>query len=192
MKKLKLIKCWKTLLLLMAMSLFSAPLFAQSPTIGGKVVDDTGQPLIGATVKLKNAPGATTTDIDGKFSLQLPPEVNTITVSYLGFFTKDISVKPESRNLLITLIANPNNLNEVVVVGYGAQKKRDVTGAMSTVSGSTLEEVPSTNFVDQLKGRTAGVDIVSNGAGLGSPDQIRIRGSRSLATTSTNLNNLEH
>jgi len=191
MKKLKLIKCWKTLLLLTVMSLFSGPLFAQNPTISGRVADDKGQALIGATVKLKNAQGATTTDINGNFSLQLPPEVNTITISYLGYFTKDISVKPTSRNMLITLTANPANLNEVVVVGYGSQKKRDVTGAMSTVSGAALEEVPSTNFVDQLKGRTAGVDIVSNGAGLGSPDQIRIRGSRSLATTSGNLNNLE-
>ncbi len=191
MKKLKLIKCWKTLLLLMVMSLFSAHLFAQNPTINGRVVDEKGQPLIGATVQLKNAQGATTTDVDGKFSLPLPPGVGIITISYLGYFTKDISVKPTTRDLLITLIANPNNLNEVVVVGYGAQKKRDVTGAMATVSGTTLEEVPSTNFVDQLKGRSAGVDIVSNGAGLGSPDQIRIRGSRSLATTSGNLNNLE-
>jgi len=179
------------LLLLIGMSLFSGPLFAQTPIITGKVVDENGQTLIGATVKLKDAQGATTTDIDGKFSLPLPEGINTITVSYLGYFTKDITVKPTSRNLLITLLPNPNNLNEVVVVGYGAQKKRDVTGAMATVSGATLEEAPSTNVVDQLKGRTAGVDVVSNGAGLGNSDQIRIRGSRSLSTNSGTLNALD-
>ena len=178
--------------MLLCSGLFPGTLLAQTTqTINGRVVDDKGQALVGATIQLKNAQGATTTDIDGKFSLPLPSEASTITVSFLGYFTKDVHVKPTSRNLLITLISNPNSLNEVVVVGYGAQKKRDVTGAMATVSGATLQEVPSTNFVDQLKGRTAGVDIVSNGAGLGSPDQIRIRGSRSLATTSSNLNNLE-
>ncbi|MFI5162857.1 MAG: SusC/RagA family TonB-linked outer membrane protein [Sphingobacteriales bacterium] len=193
MKKIRLTKLfWRSTLLLLCSGLFSATLLAQTTqTINGRVVDEKGQALVGATVKLKTAQGATTTDIDGKFSLPLPADVNTITVSFLGYFTKDIGVKQTSKNLLITLIANPSNLNEVVVVGYGAQKKRDVTGAMATVSGTTLQEVPSTNFVDQLKGRSAGVDIISNGAGLGSPDQIRIRGSRSLATTSGNLNNLE-
>ncbi len=191
MEKLKLIKCWKTLLLLIGMSLFSGRLFAQNPTITGKVVDENGQTLIGATVKLKDAQGATTTDINGKFSLPLPEGINTLTVSYLGYYTKDISVKPTSRNLVIILLPNPNNLNEVVVVGYGAQKKRDITGAMATVSGATLEEAPSTNVVDQLKGRTAGVDVVSNGSGLGNSDQIRIRGSRSLSTNSGTLNSLD-
>jgi len=191
MEKLKLIKCWKTLLLLIGMSLFSGSLFAQTPTITGRVVDENGQSLIGATIKLKDAQGATTTDINGKFSLPLPEGINIITVSYLGYYTKDITVKPTSSNLVIILLPNPNNLNEVVVVGYGAQKKRDVTGAIATVTGATLEEAPSTNVVDQLKGRTAGVDVVSNGAGLGNSDQIRIRGSRSLSTNSSTLNSLD-
>ena len=191
MEILKLIKCWKTLLLLIGMSLFSAQLFAQDPTITGKVVDENGQPLSGATVKLKGAQGATTADASGYFRLQLPAGVNTITVSYIGYFAKDIAVKPITRNILITLIHDPNNLNEIVVVGYGAQKKRDVTGAIATVSGATLQEAPSANVIDQLKGRTAGVDVVSNSSGLGNGDQIRIRGSRSLSTNSGTLNSLD-
>jgi len=191
MEKLKLIKYWKTLLLVIGINLFSITLFAQNPTITGKVVDENGQALIGATVKLKDAPGATTTDINGRFSLQLPPAVNTINVSYIGYYSQDIAVKPTSKNLVINLVPNPNNLNEVVVVGYGAQKKRDVTGAMATVTATALEENPSTNVVDQLKGLSAGVDVVSNGAGLGAPDQIRIRGDRSLSTNSGTLNALD-
>jgi TonB-linked SusC/RagA family outer membrane protein len=192
MEKLKLIRCLKTLLLIISTGLISAHLFAQeAPTITGKVVDEKGLPLIGATVKLKTAKGATTTDVNGHFSLQLPSDVNTITVTYIGYFPQDVSVKPTSRNMLITLLENPSNLNEVIVVGYGAQKKRDVTGAIATVSSKTLEEAPSTNVIDQLKGTTAGVDVVSNGSGLGSPDQIRIRGSRSLSVNPTQLNSLD-
>ncbi len=194
MEKLKLIKCWKTLLLLIGISLFSGPIFAQSPTISGKVVDESGQALIGATVKLKDAQGATTTDVNGNFSLQLPAAINTITVSYLGYFTKDVDVKPTSRNLVITLTASPNNLNEVVVVGYGAQKKRDVTGSLVTVSAQTLNEAPSSDIVSELKGRTAGVDIVDNGSTPGSSAQIRIRGDRTLTqngTSSSTVNALD-
>ena len=94
MEKLKLIKCWKTLLLLIGMSMLSGQIFAQSPTITGKVVDDKGLALIGATVKLKGATAATTTDVNGNFSIQLPANVNAITVSYLGYFTQDVAVKP--------------------------------------------------------------------------------------------------
>jgi TonB-linked SusC/RagA family outer membrane protein len=190
MEKLKLIKCWKAILLLLGMSLVSRPLFAQT-TITGKVVDEKGLPLIGATVKSKTAHSATTTNINGNFSLQLPSGVLAITVSYVGYFSKEITVKPASRDILITLLPNPSNLNEVVVVGYGAQKKRDVTGAIATVSAEALEQTPSTNVIDQLKGLTAGVDIVSNGSGLGNPDQIRIRGSRSLSSNATTLNSLD-
>ncbi len=180
MKKLKLIKCWKTLLLLIGMSLFSGPLFAQNPAITGRVIDEAGQPLIGATVELKGAKGATSTDINGRFSLELPSNVNTITVSYLGYYSKDVAVKQSDRNITVGLIQNPSNLNEVVVVGYGAQKKRDVTGALTQVSGQTLAEAPASDIVSQLKGRTAGVDIVDNGAAPGSTAQIRIRGNRTM------------
>jgi len=171
--------------------MFSGPLFAQTPTVTGKVVDEKGLALTGATVKLKTGQGATTTDINGNFSLPLPSDASTITVSFLGYYPKDVAVKATTRNILVVLVPNPNNLNEVIVVGYGAQKKRDVTGAIATVSSSTLEETPSTNVIDQLKGATAGVDVVSNAAGLGSSDQIRIRGSRSLSVNSSTLNNLD-
>ncbi len=191
MEKLRLIKSWKNLLLLISLNLLSLSLFAQNTTITGRVVDEKGQTLIGATIKVKDAQGASTTDINGNFSLELPSGASIITVSYIGYFTKDVAVKPGSKNILINLLPNPNNLNEVIVVGYGAQKKADVTGAIATVSGSTLQESPSANVIDQLKGVTAGVDIVSNSSGLGNSDQIRIRGSRSLSTNSNTLNSLD-
>ena len=190
MEKLRLTKRWRALLLFISINMLSLSLFAQTNTVKGKVVDEKGQTLIGATVKLKAGNEATTTDINGIFTLQLPSNTATLQVSYIGYIAKEVAVRAGSKEVLITLLENPNNLNEVVVVGYGAQKKRDVTGAMATVSGATLQEAPSTNVIDQLKGRSAGVDIVSNGAGLGNSDQIRIRGTRSLSTSSGGLNSL--
>lgn len=185
MEKLKLIKCWKTLLLLISMSMFSGVLFAQNPTISGKVVDENGQSLIGATIKLKNTQVATTTDVNGHFTIQLQPAANTIVVSYLGYFAKEVLVKAGNNNIQITMVPDPNNLNEVVVVGYGAQKKRDVTGSLVSVTAQTLNEAPSSDIVSELKGRTAGVDIVDNGATPGSSAQIRIRGDRTLTANNT-------
>ncbi|HEY2582697.1 MAG TPA: TonB-dependent receptor [Mucilaginibacter sp.] len=183
------------MLILIGMSLFSGQLFAQS-TITGKVVDDGGQPLIGATVQLKGAQGATTTDVNGKFSLPLPANITTITVTYLGFFTQNVDVKQTTRNLTVTLVANPANLNEVVVVGYGAQKKRDVTGAITKVSAATLQEAPTSNMVTELQGRVAGLDIVNNSStpGASGAEQIRLRGNRTFTqngTASSTVNALD-
>lgn len=185
MEKLKLIKCWRIMLLLLGMSFISGSIFAQNTTISGKVVDEKGSPLAGATVKLKAAQEATTTDIKGNFSLQLPPNITAIEVSYIGYYSQTISVKPSSKNITIKILPNPNNLNEVVVVGYGTQKKRDVTGAIVTVSASTLAEAASSDIVSELKGRVAGVDIVDNGSTPGSSAQIRIRGDRTLTANLT-------
>jgi TonB-linked SusC/RagA family outer membrane protein len=187
MEKLKLNQCWKTLLLLIGISLFSLQLFAQNPTITGKVVDESGLPLTGATVKLKGAQGATTTDVNGKFSLSLPADITAINVSYIGYFPQDIAVKQTTRDLTVTLVANPNNLNEVVVVGYGAQKKRDVTGAITKVSAETLQERPTSNVVTELQGSVAGLDIVNNSStpGGSGTEQIRLRGDRTFSANLT-------
>ena len=166
-------------------SMLSLSLHAQDRTISGNVVDEKGTNLPGATVKLKSGGSGTTTDAYGKFSITVPPSETALVVMYIGYLNKEVPITSKSNSLHIYLSPDARSLNEVVVVGYGTQRKRDVTGAIVTVSGNTLQETPATNFVDQLKGRAAGVDVVSNGAGLGSPNQIRIRGSRSLSTSQT-------
>ena len=187
MEKLKLNKCWKTVLLLIGISMFSQGLFAQNPTINGKVVDDKGQALIGATVKLKGAAGATTTDVSGNFSLRLPATVNTITVSYLGYFTQDVAVKPTSKNILVSLLPNPNDLNEVVVIGYGSQRREAVTGSVASISGDKLREVPSANISDALQGRLPGIEVSQTSTQPGATMQILIRGQRSLTASNAPL-----
>jgi TonB-linked SusC/RagA family outer membrane protein len=180
MEKFKLMKCWKTMFLLLSMSLVSMSLFAQSSTVTGKVIDEKGETVVGATVKLKSHQGATSTDMNGKFSINVPDNENTLVISFIGYNTQEVRVTSKSKNLKITLTANANSLNEVVVVGYGTQRKRDVTGAIASISEEALAAVPSDNVVDQLKGRLAGVDIVSNSTQPGASNQIRIRGERSL------------
>lgn len=176
-------KCWKTMFILLCMSLISVPIFAQSSIVTGKVIDEKGETIIGATVKLKSHPSATSTGPNGKFSISVPAGENSLVISFIGYNTQEVHITPQSQNLKITLTANANSLNEVVVVGYGTQKKRDVTGAISTISEEALAAVPSDNVVDQLKGRLAGVDIVSNSTQPGASNQIRIRGERSLGGT---------
>jgi TonB-linked SusC/RagA family outer membrane protein len=185
MEKLKLTKCWKTMLLLISMSLISGTIFAQSITIRGKVVDSKGEVLIGATVKVKAAPAtATTTNISGDFVLRVPANTTTITISYIGYVSLDLAIKPTSSNLgQIPLANDANSLSEVVVVGYGVQNKRDITGSVTTVDEATLKEVPATNVTSQLEGKVAGLDILSGGSTLGATPSIHLRGSRSIGQT---------
>src|SRR5262249_54770195 len=103
-----------------------------------------------------------------------------LVLSSVGYAPREVAVQ---QTVAATLTALAGNLNEVVVVGYGTQRKKDVTGSVASVSGTTLKEVPSPNLIDQLKGRTAGVDVVSNGATPGSAGSIRIRGNRTITSS---------
>jgi len=155
MQKLKLSKSWKSLHLLLGLVLSSGALFAQTHTVSGTVVDDKGVTLIGATVRPKSTTiGAVTTDANGKFSIKLPNSETAIHVTYVGYVDQEIPVTPTSNNLTVTLSTSTRSLNEVVVIAYGTQSKKDVTGAVSSVSGATLEEVPAPNVAQQLQGRT--------------------------------------
>ena len=176
MKKLKLIKRCKTFVLLILVSLCSATLYAQTTTVKGKVVDEKGEPVIGASIKLKSRPQGTVTDISGNFSITVPPGETALVVSYLGYVTQQVPVSKSSNNLRVTLVASANNLNEVVVVGYGTLKREDVTGTVATVDAKTLQEIPASNVFDQLKGRVAGVDVVESTTG----PLITIRGNRTI------------
>ncbi|MDR0845551.1 MAG: TonB-dependent receptor [Tannerella sp.] len=150
-------------------------LFAQGVRISGVIIDVNGEPVIGANVVEKGTTNGNITDIDGKFTLQVSPNA-TLIISYIGFNTQEIAVGNRTA-FDITLIENNLALEEVVVVGYGTQKKVNLTGSVSTVSGEDLIKRPVTNPVTMLQGQIPGLSITQ---GTGQPGSesvtMRIRG----------------
>ena len=151
---------------------------AQNKTVSGTVLDKTGETVIGASVVVKGTTNGTITDFDGKFTLQNVPTNGTIQVSFVGYKTLDIPVKGQA-NINATLEEDTETLDEVVVVGYGVQKKSDVTGAMARVGEKELKAMPVKNALEGMQGKTAGVDITSSQR-PGEVGGISIRGVRSI------------
>jgi TonB-linked SusC/RagA family outer membrane protein len=159
---------------------FAQSLHAQNTIhVKGRVTNESGQPVPKATVLVKGFASGVSSDDNGNFDIVTPPNA-TLVISSVNYAPVNIKVGGRT-SIEVALTSSANNLNEVVVVGYGTQKKSDITGAVAKVTATTLSEVPSANFINELKGRTAGVDIVSNSATPGGGGQIRIRGNRSLA-----------
>lgn len=159
--------------------------------VTGKVTGETGEGLPGASVLIKGTTRGTSADEHGNFKISVPDNEQTVLVfSLVGYASKDVVVGNQ-KIINVSLAPDHKVLEEVVVVGYGTQRKRDVTGSVVSVSESTLKEVPAPNLVSQLKGRAAGVSIISNGSTPGSQGQIRIRGNRTLTTSSGSSDGLD-
>ena len=160
-------------------------IYAQNKNISGRVIDFAGEPVIGASVLVNGTSNGTISDIDGKFSLFNVPAKGTITVTYIGYKKQVVSVAGNTV-FKITLQEDTETLDEVVVVGYGVQKKSDVTGAMASVGTEQLTARPVNNAFEALQGKAAGVDITTNER-PGSVGEIRIRGNRSLTASNDPL-----
>ncbi len=177
-------KRFKLLLMLVLMTV--SGLEAQVRTISGKVTGSDGEALIGATILAENnASRGTVTDFDGTYTIQAATG-ETLVVSYTGYLTKEIQVGT-SNTLDFTLEISSEVLDEVVVVGYGTQKKTDLTGAVSSVSGDDLRSSVTTNIDQALQGRVAGVQVTQNSGQPGGAASIRIRGSNSITGSSEPL-----
>jgi len=138
-------------------------------------VTSNGIPLPSANVVVKGTTGGTSTDIDGKFTLNVTEDAKTLVVSYLGFSSKEVTIT--SGEMKISLVEEKNTLEEVVInVGYGTQKKSVVTGAISKVSAKDLEKVPTGRIEQALQGRTSGVSIAANSGQPGTESTVRVRG----------------
>ena len=164
-------------LFLLVLAVTSTMAWAQG-NVSGKVVDATGEPVIGASVVVKGTTTGAVTDIDGNFSIPNVPRNANLEISYIGFKTQSVSVSGKNA-INVTLQEDRQMLDDVVVVGYGVQKKSDVTGAMASVSTEELNARPVNNALEALQGKAAGVDITTNER-PGSLGSIRIRGERSL------------
>ena len=167
------------------LSVLAVGAFAQSKTVSGTVLDKAGESVIGASVVVKGTTNGTITDFDGNFTLQNVPDNGTIQVSFVGYKTVDIPVKGQSI-IKVILEEDTETLDEVVVVGYGVQKKSDVTGALTQVSAKTIRERPVQNALQAMQGKAAGVQITSNNR-PGELGEVRIRGSRSLSASNDPL-----
>ena len=149
-----------------------------SKNLKGRVVDQNGDAVIGASIQVKGTTVGVITDFDGKFTLTNVPESGTIEISFVGYKTVNVAVKGQS-TIKVILEEDTETLEEVVVVGYGVQKKSDVTGALTQVSSKTIRERPVQNALQAMQGKAAGVQITSNNR-PGELGDVRIRGSRSL------------
>ena len=146
--------------------------------VKGTVVDNSGEPLVGAAVVVKGAGEGTMTDLDGNFMLPAS-KGQQLEISYVGFATKDVTVGDGPME--IRMSESTNNLDEVVVVGYGTMKKKDLTGGLTVVGEEALKMSGSANLMDRLVGQVAGFSITSSEAKPGSDQSLLIRGTNSLS-----------
>lgn len=158
--------------------------FAQQKTITGKVTSvATGQALAGATITVKGAPEGTQTSTDGSFSISVPASSQTLIISSVGYETQNIALNGRTE-VSVQLQLSNSKLNEVVVVGYGTTKRKDLTGAVSSISASQIEKVPVTTLAQALQGRAPGVEVTNDDGAPGGGVQVQIRGIGSLGNNS--------
>ncbi|HEY0677972.1 MAG TPA: TonB-dependent receptor [Chitinophagaceae bacterium] len=170
------------LLLLLCVG-FIHQLSAQQKTISGKVTDDKGQPLPAVSVLIKGTKAGTTTQQDGTFSLSVPSNAKALVFTYAGFTKEEASI--DNRSVIdISLSPSDKTLDEVVVTGYGTQRKKDVTGSIATVKGGEVANRPVQSFEQALGGRAAGVQITIPNGVLNAPPVMRIRGTNSISLSS--------
>lgn len=173
----------KLLALVASAVLFMAQLQAQSSrTVTGKVTDEKSLPLPGVTVSA-GSDRRTLTDANGNFTIQVSAAVKSLHFTYVGYTSSDVSITGKS-SVSLSLVSEDKSLAEVVVVGYGVQKKKDVTGGISTVKGDALAEKPVQSFDQALGGRAAGVQVTIPSGVLNSPPVLRIRGTNSISLSS--------
>ncbi|HSD06923.1 TonB-dependent receptor [Flavobacterium sp.] len=167
-------KLLKTFIFCISLILFSVYGYAQDASISGKVIDETGMPVPGATIVLKGTSTSVVTDFDGQFQIKAPKD-GILTISFIGYKTVQESISGRTQ-LQLKLHSESQDLNEVVVVGYGTQKKSVTTGAISGVKGKEIEKVPAGRVEQVLQGRVSGVTIAASSGQPGSGSTIRIRG----------------
>lgn len=166
------------LILLLAGS--SMVLSAQDRSISGKVFDTNEEPLIGVTVTIENTTIGAITDIDGAFTLQVPEGKVVLNVSYVGFVPQKVTVASGQSNVTVRLSEDAVLLNEVVVVGYGKQKKVNLTGAVASVGGEELENRVTKSLSSMLQGTVAGLNVTTSSGVPGSSASINVRGITSI------------
>lgn len=174
------------LLLLILLFSVSWKTMAQSRTISGKVSDEKGEALVGVNIILKETNKGTMTNIDGKYSISVAGASSQLVFTSVGYDSKTVTVGNQTA-LNVTLNSNAQNLSEVVVIGYGTQRKSDLTGSVSSVKSEQLLERPSASLNQMLAGRMAGVQVNNNSGRPGGRTTVRVRGFSSINSSNNPL-----
>ncbi len=176
---MKVFKSLILLLLLLAAESISV-LSAQNRVVSGKVLDTQQEPLAGVTIQVKGTSKGSISKADGSFSLQVPSETIELSFSYVGYLSQQVKVTPGQKNITVHLREDAILLGETVVIGYGTQKKVNLTGAVATVESKTLENRASHSLANMLQGSVAGLNITTSSGVPGSSPDINVRGVTSI------------
>jgi len=152
---------------------------AQKNQITGTIIDENNSPMVGANVLIKDTTRGTVTDFDGNFTIQADKE-EVLVISYLNYLAKEIAVE-DKKEIRVQLEPDQLSLEQVVIVGYGSQKKSDLTGAVGVLEGKEINQISSSNVTQSLQGRIAGVNVVQNGGSPGAEAFVTIRGTSTLS-----------
>ncbi len=166
--------------MILALLLFSGVAWSQTRTVSGKITStEDGTPIPGVNVVFKGTTNGTTTDADGKYSMSVPDGSTTLTFSFIGLATQEVEIG--DRTIIDVQMANDvKQLSEIVVVGYGTQERKDLTGSLASVKGSDISNLATPSFDQQLAGRAAGVNVSVPSGLIGQAPVIRIRGVNSI------------
>ena len=176
----------KLIFIIMAVFVFVLNAAAQNRTVTGKVIDEKGAPLEGVSITSSNGKQGTQTDKDGTFSISVPNATKSLTFSIVNFESQSKTIGANAV-LNVSLKVKDSKLDEVVVIGYGTQKRKEVTGTMSSIKGAAVADKPVQSFEQALAGRAAGVQVSIPSGVLNSPPVFRIRGTNSITNSSNPL-----
>lgn len=177
--------------------LITSVVFSQSRTVTGKIIGPDNNPVQGASITVNGTTTGTQTDANGNFSISVPAGRRALTVSSVGFQTQNVTINADN-NVSLTLQTSTSNLSEIVVTGYGSQRRKDITGSVAVVDVASLKQQPTGNISEALQGRASGVTILNTGQ-PGGAVSVRVRGITSIGSvtplvivdgTPSDLNNL--
>ena len=171
---------------LAAFALSGVLAFAQTKTVTGTIVDAFGEPIIGANVLVKGTTNGAVTDIDGNYSISGVDNNAVLVVSYIGYTQQEVSAAGKSK-IDVTLAEDASDLEEVVVVGYGVQKKKDLTGSVSSIKSGDIQNVAASNAMQAMQAKVPGMDLQQSSGQAGAGVSISLRGSRSISASNSPL-----
>src|SRR5215467_1981175 len=160
--------------------------FSQNKTITGKVADEKGNPVQGATVTVKGTKTGTSTDGNGLFKISVGPSASTLVITSVGFATQEVDISGKT-DVSVSLVTTNASLNEVVVVGYGTARKKDLTGAVASVQAKDFNKGVVVNPDQLLEGKVAGLQIINSSGQPGAATVVKIRGNNSIRSGNTPL-----